>query len=69
MPAFTAHEKLAAAEREVKQRRKVYRHLVAEGRMSTEFAEYQIAVMEAIAEDYRTLAGGDLFSSAPSPEA
>lgn len=46
-------EKRAAAEREVRQRQRVYPRLVREGRMTQEFADRQIAVMRAIAEDYR----------------
>lgn len=52
---FTAAEKLAAVEREIGLRRHVYARRVDEGRMSRKLADAQIAVMEAIAEDYRAL--------------
>jgi hypothetical protein len=44
------------AEREVKQRRRVYPNLVASGKMTQEFADKQIQMMEAIARDYRRYA-------------
>lgn len=53
---FSAADKLAAVEREVGQRQQVYGRLVTAGRMTAAFAREQIAVMEAIAEDYRTAA-------------
>lgn len=51
--AYTAVEKLTCAEREVNQRERVYARLVAAGKMSAKKAEYETAVMRAIAEDYR----------------
>lgn len=56
MPDFTAAEKAECAEREVKQRRKVYARWVADKRMSQDFADRQIAIMDAIARDYRAKA-------------
>lgn len=56
MPDFTKTEKAECAEREVKQRQKVYGRRVEEGRMSAEFAAKQIAIMESIRDDYRALA-------------
>lgn len=53
---FTTADKLAAVEREIKQRRRVYPRLVAAEKMSQNFADEQIAVMEAIAADYREAA-------------
>lgn len=53
MATFTIAEKLGAAEREIKQRRRVYPNLVATGRMTQAAADHQIALMEAIAADYR----------------
>ena len=50
---LSAEQKCAAADREVAQRRKVYPRLVAEGRMTQAFADQQIAIMQAIADDYR----------------
>lgn len=56
---ITNREKADCAEREVKQRRRVYTRFVADGRMAQEFADRQIAVMDAIAGDYRALADAD----------
>lgn len=53
MADFTRDEKRAAVQREVAQRRKVYPRLVSDGRITQAFADAQIAIMEAIAEDYR----------------
>jgi hypothetical protein len=52
---FTAQEKLECAEREVKLRRRVYPQRVLNGRMTQALANEQIALMEAIVEDYRPL--------------
>ncbi len=52
-------DKLECAQREIKQRRRVYARLVANGRMKQAAADREIAVMEAIAEDYRKTT--DLF--------
>jgi hypothetical protein len=55
-------DKLRAVEREIKYRRRVYGRLVEEGRMIRAKADEGIAIMEAIAEDYREkVAKGDLF--------
>lgn len=56
---FTAKDKAECAEREVKQRRRVYPRLVADGRMTQQLADKQTALMEAIAADYRTVAGAE----------
>jgi hypothetical protein len=53
---ITATVKLAAVEREIKYRQRVYPRLIADGKMTDGFAAAQIAVFEAIANDYRTLA-------------
>lgn len=53
LPAAT---KLAAVERELKYRRRVYPRLIAEGKMTDGLASTQILVFEAIADDYRKLA-------------
>lgn len=50
---ITDREKAECAEREVKQRRRVYPRFVADGRMTQAFADRQTEVMEAIASDYR----------------
>lgn len=52
-PKFTAAEKLDAIKRELTMRRSVYPRLIEQGRMRHETADRQIAVMEAIAQDYR----------------
>ena len=53
---FTADDKLKAIEREIGYRRHVYPRRVMDKKMTQELADKQIAVMEAIAEDYRTAA-------------
>jgi hypothetical protein len=53
---FTYAEKLAAVEREIKLRRRVYPTRVTNGRMTQRLSDEQIAVMEAIAGDYRKAA-------------
>jgi hypothetical protein len=53
---ITAREKLACAERELRFRRRVYAKRVAAGLMSASQANYELNVMEHIAEDYRELA-------------
>jgi len=49
---ISREEKAAAAEREVRQRRRMYPRLIAKGDMSQEFADKQIKIMEAIHADY-----------------
>ena len=53
MTDYTDEDKLKAAEREVKMRRRVYPRWVADGKMTQVQADREIAIMEAIAEDYR----------------
>ena len=53
---FTAKQKLEAADREVKQRMRVYPRLIAAGKMSADKATYETEIMRAIAADYHTLA-------------
>lgn len=50
---FTKREKFEAIEREIKMRVQVYARRVAEGKMKGATMEREIAVMEAILEDYR----------------
>lgn len=50
---FTPTEKLKAVEREVGFRRYVYPPRVAAGKMKQADADAQLAIMEAIAADYR----------------
>lgn len=56
---FTETEKLKAVERELGFRRRVYARRVTEGRMTQAKADEEIAVMEAIAADYRPRAEGE----------
>ena len=56
---FTAQEKLDAVEREIKYRRFVYPSRIASRKMTKELADRQIALFEAIADDYRKLAAGE----------
>lgn len=49
---FTAKEKLDAAQREIRMRRRVYPRRVSEQRMTQQLADREIALMEAIAKDY-----------------
>jgi hypothetical protein len=50
---YSDEDKFRCADREVKMRKRVYGRWVATGRMTREEADQQIAIMEAIAEDYR----------------
>ena len=50
---FTTTDKLAAIERELGYRRRVYANRVHTGRMTQALADRQIAIFEAIADDYR----------------
>lgn len=56
---FTPSELAACAEREVKQRRRVYPRFVANHRMTQPEANRQIAMMEAIAAHFRAAAAAD----------
>jgi hypothetical protein len=56
---FTDKDKAECAEREVKQRRYVYPRRVADGKMTQALADRQIAIMEAIAADYRAKADAE----------
>jgi len=56
---FTDDKKRLAAIREAQMRRRVYPRLVAEGRMTQAEADEGIAIMQAIADDYRPR---DMFS-------
>ena len=57
---FTNAEKHECAQREVKMRRKVYPRWIAMGKMDQLEAMRQIAIMEAIASDYKPK---DLFDA------
>ena len=49
---FTNQQKRDAALWEVKYRKRVYARLVSDGRMTQAKADEQIAIMQAIADDY-----------------
>lgn len=53
---FTAEEKLAGIERELKYRRRVYPRRIEAQKMTQSLADEQITLFEAIAEDYRAQA-------------
>lgn len=59
MTDFTAKDKAECAERECKQRRYVYPRRVEGGKMTQALADRQIALMEAIATDYRRQADAE----------
>lgn len=66
---FTVEQLATCAEREVKQRRRVYPRCVEDRRMSQAFADEQLAMMEQIAREYRAKADAeaaktDLFGGA-----
>jgi hypothetical protein len=56
MPPFTNEEKRAAVVRELGYRKRVYERRVADGKMTRQLADAQIAVFEAILADYDKLA-------------
>ncbi|MEM1152394.1 MAG: hypothetical protein AAGI03_17945 [Pseudomonadota bacterium] len=56
---FTAAEKRAAAEREVRQRVRVYANLDERRKVTQAFADEQIALMREIAQDYGELEEGE----------
>lgn len=56
---FTARQKREAAERELKMRQRVYPRWIEAGRLTSEKAAHEIAVMEEIVADYRKLEQGE----------
>lgn len=52
MTKFTDQEKADAAKREVKQRQRVYPRLCDQGKMTKQFADTQISIMQEIADEY-----------------
>jgi hypothetical protein len=52
---FTNLEKAEAAEREVKQRQRVYAHLLQRGKITETKASYEISIMKNIAAHFRAL--------------
>ena len=59
--AFTDKEKLQALQREIGMRRKVYPGRVVAGKMTPEDSDWEIAIMEAIAQEYRKKLHPDLL--------
>lgn len=53
MTDFTPDDKFRCAARELKMRKQVYPRWVQINKMTQEQADHEIAVMEAIVEDYR----------------
>lgn len=49
---FSPEQKLAAVDRELRYRRRVYARRIGEGKMTQALADEQIGVMEAIKADY-----------------
>lgn len=56
---YTAAELAACARREVRQRRRVYPHLVGRGSMTRDQAEHETAMMTAIAAEYEARSAAD----------
>lgn len=54
-PLYTATEKRAAVERELRYRKRVYPRLVQAGSMSAIKMTHELAIFEALLEDYRAL--------------
>lgn len=52
---FTAAQKYDALLREARMRRRVYPRRVADKRITQKFAEEQIALIEAVAADYKAM--------------
>lgn len=60
---FTIDEKLKELDREIMQRHRVYKRLVAGGKMHRDTASRQIAILNEIANEYRDKAKeGPLFN-------
>ena len=51
-PSFTDAELAACAEREVRQRRRVYPRLIRKGSMTTAEADHETAMMKAIGQHF-----------------
>ena len=56
---FTNAEKCREAEREVAYRRRVFPRWVSEKKMRQHVADHRIAIMQEIADDYKTRAEND----------
>jgi hypothetical protein len=61
MTAFSIHELVQCARRELAQRKRVYRRLVYDGKMKQEEADREIALMEAIRENLESQQQPRLF--------
>lgn len=60
---FSTEEKLKELDRELMQRRRVYRRLIDAGKLTQSKADRQIAILTAIAKDYRDQSAlGPLFN-------
>lgn len=59
MTEITTKDKAECAERELRQRQRVYPRWVVDGRMTQAFADRQIAIMQAIAAEYRAKADAE----------
>lgn len=56
---FTAEQKLECLRRELRFRKRVYARKVEQGDMKAEFANEQIALVEAMIADYEALAANE----------
>jgi hypothetical protein len=56
---MTEADKFECAKRELAMREKMYPQWVASGSMKQAVADWQIACMAAIVEDYRKICGGE----------
>jgi hypothetical protein len=61
MTQFSINDLVACARRELAQRKRVYRKLVARGKMAQEDADREIALMEAIRENLENQQTPKLF--------
>ncbi|GLS44413.1 hypothetical protein [Methylobacterium brachythecii] len=66
---FSAVDKVKCAERELRQRKRVYPRLIEGGRMTRTEAERETALMESIAADYRAQVVGECLPLFPKKEA
>jgi hypothetical protein len=65
---FTVDEKLKELDREIMQRHRVYKRLVASGKMHRDTASRQIAILSEIAGEYRDkMKEGPLFNQDRGP--
>jgi hypothetical protein len=63
---FTAAQKKQAVERELTFRRRVYPRFVEQRKMTQKLADEQIAIFEAIREDYSAAEHREIDMSAPA---